>query len=171
MAFDIRFSSTIPARLGYPPLAEKNWAEGIVLRPEQSVWIQSPKGLIRPLLKRKIPEFSEDQRYSGATKKELDPQKKALANYALDLLEWSMKPLLNKNRLNNALSKVGHPEAGHKKQLKELEELLRADVIEELQQGQAEAWQSLNTNDRELFLTLVDNDIEELIDRCYPGWR
>ena len=120
---------------------------------------------------RKIPEFAEDERYSGAQKQQPDPRKQALANYALDLLEWSMKPLLNSNRVNNASSKIGHIKLGNKEQLNELEGLLRADIIEHFEQNHKEPWQSLSKDDHGLFMALLNNEIEELVDRRYPGLR
>ncbi|MDF1662120.1 MAG: RNA ligase family protein, partial [Planctomycetota bacterium] len=170
MAFPERFSSTIPARLKLPPLAEKNLAEGLVLRPLESVWIETKKGRVRPLIKRKISEFAEDARYNQSEKPVLDPRKQELESYALELLVWAVKPLLNENRCQAAVSKIGALQAGSKEQARELMAFLYEDVIEELEQQRKDALESLSKDDRELFEDYLRSDIEECIEGVYPGF-
>lgn len=68
LAYNLGFDSTIPALLGLPPLPFGNPAEGIVIKPVKSIYVETPKGRFRPILKIKIPEFAEDSRFHQATK-------------------------------------------------------------------------------------------------------
>ncbi|MFB2974532.1 RNA ligase family protein [Aerosakkonema sp. BLCC-F183] len=68
LAYHPEFDSTIPGLLGLPKLPFANKAEGIVIKPVKSFWLESAKGRIRPILKIKIPEFAEDSRFHQATK-------------------------------------------------------------------------------------------------------
>lgn len=170
MAFPERFSSTIPALLDLPALPEQNLAEGLVLRPLQSVWIETEKGRIRPLLKRKISEFAEDERYNQAEKPSIDSRKRELATYALELLVWEIKPLLNKNRCQAAVSKIGLLQAGSAEQARELRSLLYEDILEQLEAKHSDALKSLTRDDRALFSDYLKNDIEECIEDVYPGF-
>lgn len=101
----IRFDSTLPRLLGLPSLpAGSNLAEGVVIKPYQEV-----AGLaIRPIVKRKIPEFAEDRRYHEAEKWQ-EPSSVANGG-ALDMLKWEAYCHLTENRLNAARSKVGEAE-------------------------------------------------------------
>lgn len=54
--------------LNLPPLQKVNKAEGIVIKPIKSIYIETRKGKIRPIIKNKIPEFAEDSRYHQAQK-------------------------------------------------------------------------------------------------------
>jgi len=65
----VRFSSTVPATLGLPPLSEagcENLAEGVVVRAAcEAAPGGGAKGGARALFKRKIEEFSETQYQNG----------------------------------------------------------------------------------------------------------
>lgn len=100
------FDSTIPARHGLPPLPEPNWAEGVILRPTLELLLNTPQGPLRPLFKRKNPRFAEDARYHqaqawGARDMPSEP---------LAFIEWTMRAMLNPNRVAAAISKVGPPQ-------------------------------------------------------------
>ena len=103
MDYPIPSESTIPAQLDLPPLFERNPAEGIVIKPMQTIYIHTNKGLSRPILKKKIPSFSEKQ-FHQATK--WINQSTSIS--ILDQLEWNMFALITENRLNNVLSKLGY---------------------------------------------------------------
>ena len=104
MAYPERFSSTIPGRLGLPALPEPNLAEGVVVRPRPALSLETPRGRVRPLLKKKIAEFAEDERYAGAR-----PWKRpeAAGEPLLDRLEREAFLLLTPARQAAAVSKVG----------------------------------------------------------------
>lgn len=105
--FEVRFSSHLPAILGLPKLDEPNWAEGIVVRPQQEPSLPTARGMT----KLKIPEFAEKQyrndgwreSRSGTLKSEIEP--------GLDmreLLRWEISAAVNDNRLESVVSKLGH---------------------------------------------------------------
>ena len=70
MAQNNRFDSTVPRALGLPELPPgTNLAEGVVVKPYREIALLTAQGEpVRPVLKRKIREFSEDKRYHEATK-------------------------------------------------------------------------------------------------------
>ncbi|MCU0654778.1 MAG: hypothetical protein MUF64_05650 [Polyangiaceae bacterium] len=104
MDFCERFPTTLPTRLGLPSLGPSNLAEGVVLRPQRAVTLDTPRGPVRPLLKKKIDEFAEDERYRGArpwarTVQGTEP--------VLNRLEQEALSLLTPTRVAAAVSKVG----------------------------------------------------------------
>lgn len=111
MNYPLPFDSTIPARLGLPPLESDNLAEGIVARPSETLFIASKRGRTRPLIKRKIPDFSERREYHQArpwsTRPRPTAETGASGDSPLDRAERLIATLLTANRLHNALSKVG----------------------------------------------------------------
>jgi Rnl2 family RNA ligase len=124
--FDISFQSTISAKLGLPALPN-NWAEGVVIRPAQTFYLETPKGKFRPILKRKIKAFSE-QKYHEAQKwnyQELQFAEK------LAFIENQVANLATPNRLQNAVSKIGRVKKNDPNKLKQLKELLSEDIMEE----------------------------------------
>lgn len=127
LAFPERFSSTLPARFGLPPLPGLNLAEGVVLRPQPALVFDTPKGRVRPLLKKKIAEFSEDERFAGARPWARPVQ---TGEPLLDRLEREACVLLTPARLDAAVSKVGRLSGAGARDLL-LEELL-SDLWEEL---------------------------------------
>lgn len=106
LAFPERFSSTLPGRLGLPPLFGENLAEGVVLRPQRAIHLDTPKGRVRPLIKKKIAEFAEDERYAGA-RPWVQPPRRGVPT--LDLIEQEAAALLTPARVEAAISKVGRP--------------------------------------------------------------
>lgn len=117
--FPVEFETTLPARLGMPPLpcgasCEQNLAEGVVVRPSKEPLssrhgsLQRAKDSVRGLFKRKIPAFSE-KRYQNDTWK----KGKAggvggapnIGDEELALME--VTALVTEQRLANVLSKIG----------------------------------------------------------------
>jgi len=90
----VRFPTLVPALLGLPPLAD-NYAEGYVLKPAREAPFAS-----RPVVKRKIPEFSE-QRFDESTA--FEPN----APLTREQLFLIADGLMNHARLASARSKVG----------------------------------------------------------------
>lgn len=58
--FNPRFDSKVPGWLGLPHIAP-NLVEGIVLKPQRNIVVQTSKGEMRPILKIKNKEFAEEQ--------------------------------------------------------------------------------------------------------------
>lgn len=99
MAYPLGFATTIPA--GLPALAG-NLAEGVVVKPWEAVEVRDERGrVVRPILKRKIAEFAEDERFHQAERPAQAPASEfeALRQHA----SW----LVNEPRLAAARSKLG----------------------------------------------------------------
>lgn len=152
----IDFPSTIPKRHGLPELPD-NSAEGLVIKPVQPVLVPTKKGPMRPIIKRKTARFQEDARYHQAQVWDSKPGSNA-ASYALDLLEWSAKALVTKQRLQNALSKTGRDVSRT-----ELFRALISDVEEQLREDHAEEWSALAKAEKELLMAVVEDDVDELL--------
>lgn len=155
-AYPVGFDSTIPALLGLPPLPPRhacvaqrdacvghNPAEGIVIKPMKSIYIETKKGPIRPIIKKKIAAFAEDKRFHQAQKwptpqthNEYDP---------LSMLKWEIFNLVTENRLINAISKVGMSQSAGRTEARLLFNMLVADVLEQLSETQEAALQTLTS--------------------------
>jgi Rnl2 family RNA ligase len=131
MAYPERFESGVPRRLGLPPLPPGNLAEGVVIKPCPPVWLDTPKGRVRPVVKKKIAEFAEDARFHGAVKR-APPRQTGVP--ALDQLEWNMLALLTPARVDSAVSKLGRPR----------DAAAQARLVDEIC---ADVWASLDTAD------------------------
>lgn len=127
--FNIHFESTIPAKLKLPPI-KGNKAEGVVIKPIEPIYDES--GRERVMLKLKIPEFQEDKRFHEGKKWE---EKKTFQLSALDLVLYEVDALVTENRLNNAISKIGHVKQGDKEKAKQLLQLFCDDVIDQLKKN------------------------------------
>jgi len=143
--YAVGFDSTIPALLSLPPLPQPNPAEGIVIKPVTSILIETKKGQIRPIIKKKIAQFAEDKRFHQAQK--WPTQQSTHSNDALSMLKWEAFNLVTENRLLNAISKVGITEGEERKQSRILFNMLVADVYEELSAGQEAALYALTSEE------------------------
>ncbi|CAF1930146.1 unnamed protein product [Rotaria magnacalcarata] len=159
--FKLGFNSVIPNRLGLPPLNEENKAEGIVIKPMHEIMIKTNKGSVaRAIVKKKIEEFSEDK-YSQAQKQEFKSDE-GFSN--VDLLRFEIDALITDNRLNNALSKIGHVTRNDKEKLKELLNIYVKDVIDQLiENGNEEMWNNLSSNDRNLLTEELSLNAKQVI--------
>ena len=123
--YAIEFESTIAALLGLPPLPQSNLAEGIVIKPAKSILIDTGKGWIRPVIKKKIERFSEDI-YQQASKWAGKSGGSSLLGEMMQVVHG----LVNKNRLNNVLSKIGTLNKQDNGQQAQIKAGLEADVWE-----------------------------------------
>jgi Rnl2 family RNA ligase len=151
LAYPLGFESTIPARLGLPPLPESNKAEGVVIKPLRA-GDAFGCGAGRPVLKRKTPEFAEDSRFQEARKwtKVVGPAW-AEEQSALSLLQEEIGGWLCLPRLHNALSKIGRVRPGDTARSHELAETLAQDILEEIGRRHPDLWALLSTPAREQF--------------------
>lgn len=135
-AYPVRFDSTIPSRLGLPTLpVGTNLAEGVVLKPLREIVIPTPDGPIRPVLKRKLPEFAEDRRFHEAEKwTESGPKTQG----AFDMLCWEAYNRITVNRWNAALSKVGRT------QTEQAQELFIEEIATEVQEALPDTWREIS---------------------------
>jgi Rnl2 family RNA ligase len=131
MSFPLGFDSGVPAALGLPPLPQPNPAEGVVLKPARAVRVPRRPGLLRPVVKRKIPEFSEDARFHAAEKWAARPALHDDAG-ALEVLKQEASALAVDTRLDAAVSKVGRVGPGDTARAGEVLVLLVEDVYAEL---------------------------------------
>lgn len=159
--FALGFNSFIPNKLGLPPLSESNKAEGIVIKPMHEVMVKTNKGsAVRAIVKKKIVEFSEDK-YSQAQKQEFKNDG-GFSN--ADLLRFEIDALITDNRLNNAISKVGHVTKNDKEKLKELLNAYVKDVLDQLiENGNEEAWNDLASNDKILLTEELTINAKQII--------
>ena len=160
LAYPVKFKTTIPPLLNLPPLEEPNYAEGVVIKPVEPLEVQTSKGLVRPILKKKILEFSEDARYHQAEKWQEKSERRNVDDYILDELEWDINMLVTKNRLNNTISKVGHL---NKRTANEIGKLLTEDVQEELASKYGERLLQLKSEDKELVNLILKDCVNTLI--------
>lgn len=159
--YPIEFQSTIASKLGYPALSQDNKAEGIVIRAMNEFQVKTSKGhSIRPMLKRKIVEFSEEK-YSQSEKQEVR------RNYQMkdfDLIRFEIDALITENRLETSLSKVGHVTMNDKEKAKELLRIYLKDVMDQLfENGNEEMWRNLSSNERDMLTDEMTLNVKKLI--------
>ena len=154
MAYSLDFNSTIPARLGLPQL-EDNLAEGVVIKPTRAFTIETPKGPIRPILKRKHPQFAEDHRYHQAQ----PPTQTGHVDPMVEV-EWAMHTMLNINRIQAAISKEGRPT--NEAQYQALYRAVVEDIWADLHSAHPVALAKLSAPDIELLRAVLWDDVREM---------
>lgn len=130
-AYNPEFESTIPAILNLPQLQQVNKAEGVVIKPVKTIYVETRKDKIRPIIKKKIPEFAEDSRYHQAQK--WIYYNRFTKNQQLsfeDELSQEMLALVTPTRLNSVISKLGRVADGNIEKQQQLVDLLEKDVLE-----------------------------------------
>lgn len=159
MAWPLGGDSTLPARLGLPPLGRPNPAEGVVVKPVKSLVVATRSGPMRPAVKRKIPQFAEDRRFHEAAKwaapsKGMEP---------LARLEWEMLALCTDNRLQATISKVGRIASGGDARAREVMSLFVEEVWAALAEAQSGVLASVTADDRALLRSLLGDEAEHLL--------
>lgn len=161
LSYPIEFMSTIPARLGLPPLSQDNKAEGVVIKPLKALTIPTKKGPIRPIFKRKIAAFAEDRRFHQAQKWALPVSAFQPSN--LDLLKWESLNQLTVNRLRSAISKLGYRGPHEPSKSHQLFHLLIADVLEQLEINQSNLLATLSPAEKRELLTAIEQEARPLL--------
>lgn len=144
--FSPRFESGISRMLGLPPVPN-NLAEGVVIRPMRAILVPTKKGLERPIMKNKIPEFSEDKRFQNASKwADAPPTEQAWQSPETLLadLTYEVSSLVTTQRIDNAISKMGHVDPKDKERMRALLEAFIADVLDTVQERFETQWNSLD---------------------------
>lgn len=163
LAFPLGFETTVPALLGLPSLGATNRAEGVVLKPASAIVVPRRAGSIRPVIKRKIPEFSEDERFHGAQRWSAPPAP-AAGVPALDLLRAEASLLVNENRLAAAVSKVGAVRAGDSARLAEVLSLVQEDLHEELGRRCGPALGALSGTEAQELSRFIEGEARALVE-------
>jgi Rnl2 family RNA ligase len=161
-SYPLGFETKIPAELGLPSLGPSNKAEGIVLKPARAITVPRRRGLVRPVIKRKIPEFSEDERFHDAEKWATKPTPAAPST--LDWLQHEASALVNENRLQAAVSKVGRVGPEDKARLAEVATLVREDLEHELASSHKAELAALSPADAFALRRFLDDEARALVE-------
>ncbi len=154
----IRFETSLPGLLGLPALPFANLAEGVVVKPTDDLWLSTETGMFRPVLKRKIPEFAEEQFHQVAKWNEFEPKGKTTQ------LLRQLLALINENRLNNAVSKVGKIQVGDAKKIALVKQYIQEDIDEEIQHVAAKTYAKLTQTEKDTISRQVQASIDRLIE-------
>ncbi|UQA59107.1 RNA ligase family protein [Polyangium aurulentum] len=165
-AYPIGFETTIPARLGLPSLGPSNKAEGVVLKPARAIVVPRRPGVLRPVIKRKIAEFSEDERFHEAEKWHERPASSASA---LEWLKQEASALVNENRLYAAVSKIGPTRPEDKARLGEVLALVREDIEGELAARHGEGMRGLSAGEARALAAFIDGEARALVELYLGG--
>lgn len=152
LSFEFKFESTIPKKLGYPPI-KGNIAEGIVIKPMTNIYVESKKGSFRPILKLKPKEFMEDSRFHQAEKWENEVKEEGLSNY--DMLTFEALPLITEQRIETAKSKIGKITKENADKL--LQEFID-DIILKIKDDFEKEYSQLSSNEKEEFRKLIKKE-------------
>lgn len=160
--YNTRFDSKIPAGLGLPDIGP-NLVEGIVIKPFRNIVVQTTKGPMRPILKIKNKEFSEEQfhesqgwsyQHSGAS-----------ASERLLFLMPELRRFVTSNRLQNTLSKIGAMNRADAARMKEIVIAFAADALESFQEANPDWWAEFSTEDQEWLAARALAAAAELVHR------
>lgn len=166
-AWPLGFETTIPTEHKLPSLGPTNKAEGVVLKPRKEV---PGLGGVRPVLKRKIAEFAEDERYHSAKKWEERGEKAGGGGEGrVELVKWELAPLLNENRLFAAVSKLGRVSLEDKARCAELMELIEEDVWSDLTGRNGVVVAVLSAAEKAEVATFLKGEIRALVELYLPG--
>lgn len=152
----IEFESHIPAWLGLPPLSN-NLAEGVVIKPMKSIYVETKKGKIRPIIKKKIPAFTEYKRFHQV--QQWSHERSLIEPDYLNLLKWEVFNLITENRLNNVISKIGRDD---RNQSRKIFRLLIEDIFEELGENQEELLTSVTADEIQQLTAYTQAEVRKL---------
>ena len=147
--FPLGFKTTIPAKLGLPPLPEgiSNIAEGIVVKPLKNTMFETMKGIKRAIFKRKVDGFRE--------RKPRGPRQKLFNAHGssdetppdYEVMKYEMLALVTEQRVVNAISKLGAPQKksieGTVPSWSNIERAVLTDILAELKLDD-ELWEKFN---------------------------
>lgn len=152
------FQSRIAEWMGLPPI-EDNICEGVVIRPEETVFFRNGSRL---LLKNKNSKFSE--------KKSIKKRQPALfieLTYSEELnnLLVVAEEYITENRLNNVISKIG--EISVPKDLGKLIGLLSKDILEDFEKEHSSEYTLLEKSEQKILNRHINKQATELIKKVY----
>jgi Rnl2 family RNA ligase len=156
--YQIEFESTIPQILQLPKLLN-NQAEGVVIKPVKSIYVETKNGKIRPIVKHKIPTFAEDNRYHQAQK--WSDQQPLDSENPESIVTQEILALVTQNRLNNIISKIGR----NSQSQQQLVKLLVWDVIESFNDTEYEAsFNNLSNESQQIILNKLEEVAQQLVE-------
>jgi Rnl2 family RNA ligase len=168
VAYPLGFDSHVPAALGLPALSAPNKAEGVVIKPVAPVIVPGRAVPLRPVIKRKIPEFAEDARFHEARK--WAPPRLVAATGALEILKCEASALANEARLDSAISKVGHVStvgprsARDAERIEAIVELVLEDLRTEIDERQGPLVRSLDARESLALTQFLEGEARALIE-------
>ncbi|EAY31860.1 RNA ligase family protein [Microscilla marina] len=157
--YAIEFESTIAGLLGLPALPTPNLAEGVVIKPATSLLMDTAKGWVRPVIKKKIEKFGEDIRYQQAKKW----AGKAGESTVLGELMQAVHQLVNKNRLQNVCSKIGIVNLADAAQKEQVRADMEADVWEAFWEQYSDRYFQITSEEQAQVNAEVTQAIEQLL--------
>ena len=158
LSYPLGFATPLPTQFGLPPVAD-NLAEGIVIKPLQTVAMETEKGTKRVIFKRKIEKFSERRPLGPRIKS----KKKRNNDEKTDLLKYEMYSLVTEQRLINTISKLGQPEEREEDKWREVRTMLIKDVKDTLQEENEELWEAC----LQFSPIAMETVIKEIEDQCF----
>eukprot|EP00026_Physarum_polycephalum_P009735 Phypoly_transcript_09869.p1 GENE.Phypoly_transcript_09869~~Phypoly_transcript_09869.p1 ORF type:complete len:191 (+),score=22.27 Phypoly_transcript_09869:627-1199(+) len=155
--YKVGFQSTIPKRLGLPPLPLPNVAEGVVVKAMRSTMIDAHKGQVRASLKIKDANFVEEKALPTTLDTQAEPRARMVTLAA---------SLINENRKNNAISKLGRVKTNEQKD--KLEQMMADDVLATLvekaaHEGRQNTWNKLSNKEKQEVAEHVKTMVREFL--------
>ena len=147
--YDPIFLTTIPSKFDLPEI-ENNFAEGVVIKPNEHRLM----GESRVLIKNKHPKHQENMKPKREKKPEIE------LSEAGDKLYDELFNLINENRLRNVLSKIGDVT---QKDFPKIMGMLVKDAIEEFRKDHDEAFMELPTEERKKITKTINKDAGDVI--------
>ncbi|HEY9609658.1 RNA ligase family protein [Allocoleopsis sp.] len=168
LAYSPEFDSTISTLLHLPKLPFRNPAEGIVIKPVKVIYIETPKGKVRPILKVKIPEFAEDSRFHQATKwtsQKFTPLQVPTQALSIEKeLSQEMLALLTETRLSNVISKIGRVSRSDWDKKQEVTQLLMQDVLETFNEEWESIFSALSGESQQILMEQLHQESQKLVE-------
>jgi len=158
LSFNTRIPSTIPSRLGLPPLAE-NIMEGVVIKPMSHSRLKELNG--RPILKLKNAEFDEEKKFHEAEKWSYIPETRSQSE-ELSFLVKEMSNYINRNRLDSVLSKTGALNLEDQQRLAEIKAEFLQDLITDFDL-EHQLWNELSEAEKQWIEKRISAGITEFI--------
>lgn len=123
--YNIRINTTIPKQLNLPELCD-NIIEGIVIKPYNQT--NQDSITTRPILKIKNPEFEEQNQFHEARKWSFQSTVISKSEQLSFIVE-DLRNYITTNRLQNAISKIGAPDATNKQRMTDIETEFTQDIL------------------------------------------
>lgn len=168
LAYSPEFDSTISTLLDLPKLPFQNRAEGIVIKPIKLIYVETPKGKVRPILKIKIPEFAEDRRFHQATKwtsQKFSPLPTPTQGLSIEEeLNQEMLALVTETRLSNVISKIGRVSKSDGDRKQQLVQLLMQDVLETFNEEWESIFSGLSGESQQILMEQLHQESQNLVE-------